>query len=74
MMQVVTVWPFPADEVAEFLDASKRTMIVEGNYTGQLEGLVRQECLRGVDDRLHRYDGRPISPEQVYAKVMEVAR
>jgi 2-oxoglutarate/2-oxoacid ferredoxin oxidoreductase subunit alpha len=74
LMQVVTVWPFPADEVGTFLSASKRTLIVEGNHTGQLEGLVRQECLRGVDEHLRRYDGRPFSPEQVYAKVLEVAR
>jgi len=66
-LQVVTVWPFPAEEVTAFLDGAKRTLIIEGNATGQLEGLVREQCLRGLDDRLHRYDGRPISPELIYA-------
>jgi len=74
LMQIVTVWPFPTDAVSTFLDASKLTMVVEGNYTGQLEGLVRQECLRAVDEHLRRFDGRPFAPEQVYAKVMEVVR
>ncbi len=69
MLQLVTLWPFPAEQVAAFLGAARRSLIVEGNATGQLEGLVRQECLRGVDDRLHRYDGRPFSPEQIYAHV-----
>lgn len=73
LMQVVTLWPLPADAITAFLDASKRTMIVEGNATGQLEGLIRQECLRGFDWRLHRYDGRPFSPEQVYETVKEVS-
>lgn len=72
MMQVVTVWPFPAEEVLSFLDAAKTTVIVEGNLTGQLQGLVRQHCLRDVDHTLHRYDGRPFSPEQIYAKLTEV--
>ena len=72
MLQVVTVWPFPADQVATFIDASKRTMIVEGNHDGQLEGLIRQECLRSVDWPIHRYDGRPFSPEQIYHTVKEV--
>lgn len=72
LMQVVTVWPFPAEEVAAFLAASKRAMIVEGNYTGQLQGLVRQYCLRDVDATFHRYDGRPFSPERIYAHVREV--
>ncbi|HAL31074.1 MAG TPA: 2-oxoacid:acceptor oxidoreductase subunit alpha [Coriobacteriia bacterium] len=71
-MQVVTAWPFPADEVREFLGAAKRAVIVEGNYTGQLQGLVREQCLVDVDDTLHRYDGRPFSPEMVYAKLKEV--
>lgn len=73
LMQVVTVWPFPADAVSAFLGAAPRTLIVEGNYTGQLQGLVRQFCLRDVDDTLHRYDGRPFSPEDIYAKLKEVA-
>jgi pyruvate/2-oxoacid:ferredoxin oxidoreductase alpha subunit len=47
-------------------------MIIEGNITGQLEGLIRQECLRTFDWRINRYDGRPFSPEQVYETVKEV--
>jgi len=74
LMQVVTVWPFPTDAVAAFLDASKRTMVIEGNHDGQLEGVIRQHCLRAVDSNLHRYDGRPLSPEQVYETVKEVSR
>jgi 2-oxoglutarate ferredoxin oxidoreductase subunit alpha len=72
VMQIVTLWPFPADEVQLFMDRSKRTMVVEGNLTGQLEGLIRQECLRTFDWRINRYDGRPFSPEQVYETVQEV--
>jgi len=72
-MQVVTLWPFPAEDVSAFLGAARRTVIIEGNYTGQLQGLVREQCLRDVDETLHRYDGRPFSPEMVYAKLKEVA-
>jgi 2-oxoglutarate ferredoxin oxidoreductase subunit alpha len=72
-MQVVTLWPFPAEDVSVFLGAAKRSIIIEGNYTGQLQGLVREQCLRDVDETLHRYDGRPFAPEQVYAKLKEVA-
>jgi len=69
MLQVVTVSPFPARRVAEFLERSKRSLIVEGNATGQLEGLVREHCLKEPGHRLHRTDGRPFSPELVYATV-----
>jgi len=72
LMQVVTLWPFPAEEVSAFLGRAKRTAIIEGNFTGQLQGLVREHCLLDVDHTLHRYDGRPFSPEQVCRFVKEV--
>jgi 2-oxoglutarate ferredoxin oxidoreductase subunit alpha len=72
IMQLVTLWPFPAAEVTAFLSASQRTMIVEGNATGQLEGLVAQETLRTFDWRLRRTDGRQFSPDQIYSTVLEV--
>ena len=45
MLQLVTVWPFPTARVAEFLERSKRSLVIEGNATGQLEGLIREHCL-----------------------------
>ncbi len=73
-LQVTTVWPFPTAEVAGYLaGAPGTTLAIEGNHTGQLEGLARQECLVACDDRLHRYDGRPFSPEQVWEKAMAIA-
>lgn len=72
VMQVVTVWPFPAEEVSAFLTKAKRTAVIEGNYTGQLQGLVREFCLTDFDHTLRRYDGRPFSPEQVYGFCREV--
>jgi 2-oxoglutarate ferredoxin oxidoreductase subunit alpha len=71
-MQVTTVWPFPAEEVAAFLGKAKRTAVIEGNATGQLEGLIGEQCLTEVDHHLHRYDGRPFAPEQICDFVREV--
>jgi 2-oxoglutarate ferredoxin oxidoreductase subunit alpha len=70
-MQVVTMWPFPTKAVSAFISHAKKTVVVEGNYAGQLEGMVREQCLLGIDHRLHRYDGRPFSPEQIYATLKE---
>jgi len=72
MLQLVTVWPFPAASVAEFLERSTRSLVIEGNATGQLEGLVREFCLREPGHRLHRTDGRPFSPELIYATVHRI--
>lgn len=72
IMQVVTMWPFPAMEVADFIGDAKRTMIIEGNFTGQLQGLVREQCLLDVDHTLRRYDGRQFTPERIVAGIKEV--
>jgi len=69
MMQVTTVWPFPATEVIGFMERATRTLLIEGNATGQLEGLIREQCLREIGHRLNRSDGRPFSPEQIYSTV-----
>jgi 2-oxoglutarate ferredoxin oxidoreductase subunit alpha len=69
MLQLVTVWPFPTAKVAEFLERSNRSIIIEGNATGQLEGLVREHCFREPGHRLHRTDGRPFSPELIYSTI-----
>jgi 2-oxoglutarate ferredoxin oxidoreductase subunit alpha len=71
-LQIVTLWPFPADDVASFLGKAQRSLLIEGNATGQLEGLIREQCLLEVDERLRRYDGRPFSPERIHAKVREM--
>jgi len=72
ILQLRTVWPFPTPVVREFLERSKRSMVVEGNATEQLEGLIRQHVLRDVSHRVNRFDGRPISPEQVYVAVHRI--
>jgi 2-oxoglutarate ferredoxin oxidoreductase subunit alpha len=72
IMQVVTLWPFPAEEITAFLGKARRSAIVEGNLTGQLQGLVREHCLTDVDHVLHKYDGRPFSPELITGWVKEV--
>jgi 2-oxoglutarate ferredoxin oxidoreductase subunit alpha len=72
MLQLVTVYPFPTARVAEFLERSNRSIIIEGNATGQLEGLVREHCFREPGHRLHRTDGRPFSPELIYATIQRI--
>jgi len=72
IMQLTTVWPFPAEEVRSFITSAKRTAIIEGNMTGQLRGLVREHCLLDADHALLRYDGRPFSPEQIATWAKEV--
>jgi 2-oxoglutarate ferredoxin oxidoreductase subunit alpha len=69
IMHVRTLWPFPAQAVSSFIEEAREAgspvVVIEGNATGQLEGLIRQECLHVPEARCRRYDGRPFSPEVV---------
>jgi 2-oxoglutarate/2-oxoacid ferredoxin oxidoreductase subunit alpha len=72
LMQVVTVWPFPAEEVSEFLGKAKRTAIIEGNFTGQLQGLVREHCLSTSSTRSTATTGGRSHPSKSAAFIKEV--
>jgi len=64
-LHITDIWPFPAQAVAEALRGAKRIVAVESNYTGQMAGLIRRETGIHIEERILRYDGRPISPEYI---------
>ncbi len=73
VLHVVYVWPFPK-ALESMLEKCKRTIMVEANHLGQFEGLMRQELLRGCDARIHKLDGRPFNPIQLYRDVVKVVK
>lgn len=71
-LQLRTLWPFPVAAVEAAFRKAGRTLLIEANYTGQLTGLVREHTGAVPDHTLYKYDGRPIYPEEIYHKVVEV--
>lgn len=65
-------WPFPAEEVTGFLDGAEKTVLVEGNGSGEMKKLISQETGRVVDHEVLKYDGRPFTPDYIVEKVEEV--
>jgi len=65
MLHFVDIWPFPAESVAKMLAATKKTIAVENNYTGQIADLIRMSTGHQVAARILKYDGRPLSPEYI---------
>jgi 2-oxoglutarate ferredoxin oxidoreductase subunit alpha len=61
-----TLWPFPEDDVRAFVADAKAIFVIENNYTGQLERLVRYVV--GPLPHMHlvnKYDGRPFRPIEI---------
>lgn len=65
-VQVRLLWPFPAGAVREHLTGAQRVIAVENNYSGQLAGLVREQTGVAADHLIVKYNGRPMSVEEVY--------
>jgi len=50
---------------------SKRIVLVEQNYQGQLGMFIRMECGLDIPDKILKYDGRPFFYDELLASVME---
>lgn len=58
------VFPLP-DSLEDILQGSGRKLIVESNYSGQLEALIVARFAWKPTGSIRRYDGRPISAEYI---------
>ncbi len=73
-VQVRLMNPFPSELVSSMLDGSKTVIGIEMNYSGQLAGLLKQNTGRQCDYQVVKYNGRPMSLEEVYNAVKRIIR
>lgn len=65
------LWPFPAKRALKALAAANRLIVVEGNATGQLAGIIRQFVDTTQIESILRYDGRPFMADELAAKLRD---
>lgn len=58
------LWPFPTS-AKEILKQAKKVICLEGNYEGQLAGLINQQTGIKIEENFNKYDGRPFYPEEI---------
>ena len=68
------IWPLPEKHLMKFCDRVKNIITVEHNFTGQLGKLVSQETGIRVTHKITRYDGRQMTPEEIYRRIKEVLK
>lgn len=73
-VHTVYVWPFPTEFISDVLNKSKVTILAEQNYDAQFGQLIRQYCLKDVDHKILRYDGRPLDPVEIVQDINEFLR
>jgi len=73
VIQLLVLAPFPSQALAEALDGVERLISVECNATGQLAQLLEQNRFH-VDEQILKYDGRPISLEDLETSLRRVMK
>lgn len=71
-LQIRHLVPFHEAEVQAILQASRRTLVVENNYTGQLARHIRAETGFTVHGKILKYDGEPFEPHHIVERVKEI--
>jgi len=71
-IQIRLMSPFPSELVNSMLKGVKTVIDIEMNYTGQLGSLIRQHVGREVDFKIVKYNGRPMSLDEVYNAVKRI--
>ena len=64
------VWPLVQEQFLSSLQSARQVISVEGNATGQLAKLIRQESGFEITKRVGRYDGLPITPEYILRELI----
>ncbi len=72
LIHVSHVWPFPTEFFESIKDKVKKTIVIENNYIGHFNKLLRQEALFDTDYQFFKDDGRPFFPEEITEKIEEI--
>jgi 2-oxoglutarate ferredoxin oxidoreductase subunit alpha len=72
-LQIRLVNPFPTRFVKDLLSKAKKIVGIEMNYSGQLVGILRERTCIPVDQLIVKYNGRPMSSEEIYDAVKAIA-
>ncbi|HXW67790.1 MAG TPA: 2-oxoacid:acceptor oxidoreductase subunit alpha [Thermoplasmata archaeon] len=72
LLHFPTVYPLDPERVRAELSKSRRTLLVEANYSGQFGRLIRAETGVELAERFLKYDGEPFYPHEIVARALEV--
>lgn len=72
VLQLVTLWPFPEDEVRDALINSKAVIIPEMNLGQMIREVKRLNDFNTVVQGVNRIDSMSITPKEILDKIAEV--
>ena len=75
LLQLRTLWPFPAAAVEKFLQGCEKAFVVESNYSGQLATLIKSQLSPCRELRsIVNYSTRAFVPAEIVGPVRRACR
>jgi 2-oxoglutarate/2-oxoacid ferredoxin oxidoreductase subunit alpha len=72
LVAVRGVYPVNGPAFEALLKPAKRTLLVEGNYSGQFGHLLRAETGIHLTEKLLKFDGEPFYPMEIAGRALEM--
>jgi 2-oxoglutarate/2-oxoacid ferredoxin oxidoreductase subunit alpha len=70
-LQIRWMVPLHGERIVDILRNSRRTIIVENNYSGQFARYLRSETSFVPDGHIRKYDGEPFMPHHIVESVKD---
>ncbi len=71
-MHFMFINPMNNEEVYKMLNSCKDTIILEGNATAQLRGIIRENTGFYIEKTYLKYDGRPYFFQDIYEEIKKI--
>ena len=71
-IQIRLINPFPTEYVAKLLSRAKQIVGIEMNFSAQLVGVAREKTCIPIEQLVVKYNGRPMSSEEIYGALKMV--
>ncbi|HYA70902.1 MAG TPA: 2-oxoacid:acceptor oxidoreductase subunit alpha [Thermoplasmata archaeon] len=72
LLRFPTLYPLDPHVIQTFFARAHKTLLVEGNYSGQFGHLLRAEAGIELPHKFLKYDGEPFYPHQIVERAEEV--
>lgn len=64
--------PLPKEYITKVLGKASNKIDIEGNYSGQLAGMIREKTGVLMDYFVIKWNGRPMSSDEVYDALLRI--
>jgi 2-oxoglutarate/2-oxoacid ferredoxin oxidoreductase subunit alpha len=71
-LQIRMPHPLPREYILKVLEKASMKIDVEGNYSGQLAGIIREKTGIPMDYFVLKWNGRPMSSDEVYDALLRI--